>query len=364
MDDPKKFIFLVQGEGRGHMTQAISLYNILTAAGHQVQQIFIGKSDRREVPDYFLKSFRCPIQKIDSPNFVADKSNRKIRLIPSILHNLKYLRRYYRSLKTIHSSVKENRPDYLVNFYEFLGGFYHLFFRSPAKHIAIGHQFLADHPSFPFAVGYPVDKFLFKRNNRFISTRAYRKLALSFYEYPEPVDSKILLCPPLLRNEIRQLTPVNGSFILAYMVNDGYSRQIVEWHEKNKQVEVHCFWDKKGEPEVKKVHENLTFHQLNAEKFLQMMAGCGGLVTTAGFESICEAMYLGKPVMMIPVEGQYEQSCNAIDAVNAGAGISDNTFDISKLLDYMTDYQPMQKKFRAWLDKTESIILNDLIGNE
>ena len=64
-------------------------------------------------------------------------------------------------------------------------------------------------------------------------------------------------------------SPEKGSFILAYMVNDGYSRQIIEWHEKNKNVEVHCFWDKKGEPEVKEVHENLTFHQLNAEKFLQ-----------------------------------------------------------------------------------------------
>ena len=128
MNNSRKFIFIVQGEGRGHMTQAIGLYNILTNAGHQVQQIFIGKSDRRAIPEYFLKSFSCPVQKIDSPNFVVDKANKKIRLISSILHNLKYLRRYYGSLNIIHNAVKKNKPDYLVTFYEFLGGYYHYIF--------------------------------------------------------------------------------------------------------------------------------------------------------------------------------------------------------------------------------------------
>ena len=74
-------------------------------------------------------------------------------------------------------------------------------------------------------------------------------------------------------------------------------------------------------------------------------------------------MYLGKPVLMIPVEGQYEQSCNAIDAVNAGAGISDSTFDISKLLDYIAVYDPVMEGFRDWISKTETIILDELISS-
>ena len=67
--------------------------------------------------------------------------------------------------------------------------------------------------------------------------------------------------------------------------------------------------------------ETLSFHSLNDEKFLDLMASCSGLVCTAGFESVCEAIYLGKPVILVPMKGHFEQYCNARDAERIGAGI-------------------------------------------
>lgn len=55
------------------------------------------------------------------------------------------------------------------------------------------------------------------------------------------------------------------------------------------------------------------------------MAGCKAFATTAGFESVCEALYLQKPVLMVPVH--IEQECNAFDATRAGAGIRSDRFD-------------------------------------
>lgn len=49
------------------------------------------------------------------------------------------------------------------------------------------------------------------------------------------------------------------------------------------------------------------------------MGGCKAYLTTAGFESVCEALYLGKPVLMVPVH--VEQECNAWDAQKVGAGV-------------------------------------------
>ncbi|WP_369682453.1 hypothetical protein [Hoylesella buccalis] len=48
------------------------------------------------------------------------------------------------------------------------------------------------------------------------------------------------------------------------------------------------------------------------------MANCKAYATTGGFESVCEAMYMGKPAMMIPVH--VEQECNAHEAMLEGAG--------------------------------------------
>ena len=46
----------------------------------------------------------------------------------------------------------------------------------------------------------------------------------------------------------------------------------------------------------------LTFHKLHGEKFLRLMASSRGVACTAGFESVSEAAYLGKPLLMVPVE--------------------------------------------------------------
>jgi uncharacterized protein (TIGR00661 family) len=356
----KRFIFLVQGEGRGHMTQAIGLYQMLTSAGHEVVHVFIGKSSRRIVPSYFFRAFNTKVELLESPNFISDPENKSIRLMASIFYNLKFLNHYRKSLVKIHKAVTSSHADGIINFYDFLGGLYNFFFRHQAKFFAIGHQFLTDHPDFPFAVGKPLDKQLFLGNNHLNSLGAFKKIALSFRPYQPDRIGRTVVTPPILRKEIFNQQPAPGDFLLGYIVNDGYSREIFDWHQEHPDVPIHCFWDKKGEPEVKIIDKTLTFHQLNAEKFLGYMAGCKGLMTTAGFESICEAMLLGKPVLMVPVSGQYEQACNALDASKSGAGIHDEFFNISRFLDYLPGHRNTRTDTGRWISKSDEMILKEL----
>jgi hypothetical protein len=62
---------------------------------------------------------------------------------------------------------------------------------------------------------------------------------------------------------------------------------------KNFPQEMHCFWDRKNMPLTYSPHEHLTFHQIDNVLFTDYMKRCKGYISTAGFESICEAMYLG-----------------------------------------------------------------------
>ena len=55
------------------------------------------------------------------------------------------------------------------------------------------------------------------------------------------------------------------------------------------------------------------------------MAYCA-YATTAGLNLFGEAMYLGKPVLMVPAH--IEQDCNVHDAAMAGAGIVSDSFDL------------------------------------
>lgn len=54
-----KFLFIVQGEGRGHLTQAITLEEILLRNGHEVVEVLVGKSSSRRLPGFFNRSIQC-----------------------------------------------------------------------------------------------------------------------------------------------------------------------------------------------------------------------------------------------------------------------------------------------------------------
>jgi uncharacterized protein (TIGR00661 family) len=352
-----KYLFIVQGEGRGHMTQAIALSAMLREAGHEVVQVLVGKSSRREVPSFFYDKIQAPVGLFESPNFVMDAKGVKIQISKTIFVNTAKVGTFIRSLKYINKTVKETQPDVIVNFYELLCGLYSLIYRPKQQIIAIGHQFLLLHPEFVFPKGFKLDRFLMRLNTGVTSMGASKYLALSFRKLPDVPKKKIYVVPPLLRNELKGLQPVNKGFILGYMLNSGMAAEIEAWHKANPLHELHFFWDKKDAPEELKIDNKLTFHRLNDKKFLDMMSESAAYSSTAGFESICEAMYLGKPIMMVPTYGHFEQNCNALDAKLAGGGVPNTVFDLSVLVEYMPVHKDITSVFKPWADSAKQRFL-------
>lgn len=354
-----KVLFIVQGEGRGHMTQALAMEQILVDAGHEVSGIVIGTCNRREIPTYFKRKAQAPLYSVTSPNFYFDKNSKSINLWKTGLLNTLAIPKFLGELWKINQLVKQLEPEVVINFYDLLGGVYFGLFNPSVKRISIAHQYLAGHPEFPFAKGHGIQKQLFQITNWATSLNSHSRVALSFRDYAA-TRKGLTIAPPLLRQEIFELAPTRGDYLLAYVVNKGYAQDLIDWHRKNKKVKIHCFWDNKEMEDEWSPWKGLTFHHINDRKFLELMAGCMGYVSTAGFESICEAMYLQKPVMMVPVEKQYEQACNALDATKAGAGIHAKKFDLSRFLTYLAQAQESPQEFKAWTQLYKSILLKEV----
>ena len=354
-----KVLFIVQGEGRGHMTQALAMEEILTTAGHEVSAIVIGTCNRREVPAYFKAGTKARLFPVASPNFFFDKQSKSINLWKTFLFNVLSIPRFLKELKKIHKLVKAEKPQVIINFYDVLGGYYFGIYNPRVKRICVAHQYLASHKSFPFAPDTGFNKFCFRLTNMVTAINSHKKLALSFRDLPN--DSRHLnVTPPLLRREIYKLEVTKGDYILAYVVNKGYAYDLMQWHKYNKRVKLHCFWDNREEEDEWSPWKNLTFHHISDRKFLKLMAGCMGYVSTAGFESICEAMYLGKPVMMMPVKKQYEQACNARDAQLAGAGMIADSFDLGPFLHYLSHQNKDLSIFKDWVHLNRTMILKEI----
>lgn len=341
-----KFIFLVQGEGRGHMTQALSFAELIRSQGHELKAVVVGKSERRVIPDFFIQKIGADVIPVSSPNFECDGTDKKILLGKTIRKNLGKIPEFWTSIKQIRAVIDIHEPDVVVNFYEALGGWYQLFFQSKSIWWAIGHQYLEAHPEFHFAKGRLLEKILFRLHTRITALGADERLALSFL--PKEHINRVRVVPPLLRKEVKQLEVNQEDFFLAYMVNPGFAEEVLTYAKANPKVRIKAFWDKKEANEIEFPLPNLSFHRVNDQTFLEAMAACKGLVCTAGFESVCEAMYLGKPVVMIPVAGQYEQACNALDAEASGAGVASDCFDFGKLGNLPQPNSQATLEARAW----------------
>lgn len=355
------FLFIVQGEGRGHMTQAIALRKMLHSAGHRVSAVMVGKNDRRELPEFFKEQIGARIRRYRSPTFVLDSKRRGVRIGPTLWTNLLRLPLYLKSLYLIRRYVRRTKPDVIVNFYEILAGAaFSLLGTGGARIVCVGHQYLLNHPDFEWPEGKPVDRGMLLFSNWLTAHCADSHMALSFRAMPDLPEQNITVCPPLLRSEVLEAEPLCENFILVYMLNDGYAEDIARWHKQNPEIVIHAFWDRQGTEEVTEWHPNLTFHRLSGQKFLDHMRRCRAFVSTAGFESICEAMYLGKPVMLVPTEGHFEQQCNAIDAVKAKAGMTASHFDFDKFLAFLESFEADYEAYRSWVDSAERYFLKHL----
>ena len=106
-----KFLFIVQGEGRGHFTQAITLEEMLLRNGHEVVEVLVGKSSTRTLPGFFNRSIHAPVKRFISPNFLPTADNKRANLTKSFAYNLLRLPEYLRSMYYINQRIRETGAD-------------------------------------------------------------------------------------------------------------------------------------------------------------------------------------------------------------------------------------------------------------
>ena len=164
-----KVIFVIQGEGRGHLTQVLALKQMLLHEGHEVVKVLVGKSKNRVIPEFFMNQIGTPIELFDSPNFLPSKDNRKFNLLRSLIYNTLLAPSYLSSIHLIRKNIQESGADIIINFYEELCGITCSLFRFGIPEVCIGHQYLFLHPSFQMPGKYPVSESLLKFFTRIIA---------------------------------------------------------------------------------------------------------------------------------------------------------------------------------------------------
>ncbi len=294
-----------------------------------------------------------PITYTDGIRFVVRSDSRSISWTRTLAYNLRRHRNLLTSVHTIRAMVQQEAPDVIINFYEPLCGLSAIRGFKTAPVVAIAHQFMFLHPQYQFPHGF----FLQKRGaltfTKVAGLGSSYQLGISLRSLPDL--QSLVVVPPLMRDAIKaKHTNKTEQFLLVYLYHHSCKDAIIEWHHRHPEVVLHCFWNNPTKPDVWKYDETLTFHPLHGEKFAVMMSRCQGMVTTSGFETLAEGIYLGKPLLLVPMRKHFEQHCNGVDGKSEGVAVTAPDFDLSKLMDFIPTYRFDTTGFREWVDQADA----------
>jgi uncharacterized protein (TIGR00661 family) len=112
---------------------------------------------------------------------------------------------------------------------------------------------------------------------------------------------------PVIRKEIRELEETDLGHYTVYL--PAYSdEKIIDILSLIPKIQWQVF-SKHSKKAYRK--GNVHIEPIDSDRFINSMASCQGVLCGAGFETPAEAMYLNKKLMVIPMQGQYEQHYNA-----------------------------------------------------
>jgi uncharacterized protein (TIGR00661 family) len=74
------------------------------------------------------------------------------------------------------------------------------------------------------------------------------------------------------------------------------------------------------------VHQNVSLRKFNEKEFITNLASAKGVLTNGGFTLITEAVYLGKPILTVPVVDHFEQYVNSAYIQKLNYGLHQTSF--------------------------------------
>lgn len=126
-------------------------------------------------------------------------------------------------------------------------------------------------------------------------------LGFHFESYDENIFT------PVIRDCIREVELSEEDHVVVYLPAYG-SRQLLSFFEQIKGIRWKIYV--KGRYNVCH-HDHISLMPVGHPEWANDVASASGIIMGAGFEGPSEMLYLGKKLMVIPMNGQYEQLCNA-----------------------------------------------------
>ena len=178
-------MLFVQGEGRGHLTQAITVFHMLKRLNYDIPKVAVGIPRNRKVPQYAIDVFGDSLFTYHTFEIIY-KHGRKVDKFGTYFRNVMRAPGYIKSRYIIRKYVREFRPAHIINFFEPLAALSVVDLSYPTNRISVSHQNLFTFSrEFPME-GHFIDAFVTRFLTQLANVRTDHMIVLSLYPLEPP----------------------------------------------------------------------------------------------------------------------------------------------------------------------------------
>ncbi len=311
-----RILYGVTGEGMGHAMRSRVVLEHLLAAGHEIEIVASSRA-----ADYLSARFGMTT-KIHGFHMVLEEN--RIKRGKTVWSNiLAGTTGVPQNIAAYFELIDRFVPQVVISDFESWSYLYGQTQRIPI--ISIDNMQIINRCTHP-------DEVLKGDRTNFHMTKAFVKGKLPFCDHylittffhPEIRKKNTSLHPPILRPEILEASPSQGEHLLVYQTAEG--NEGLESTLARTGIECRIYGMRRDLKE-EFVEGNLRHMPFSEVGFIDDLKSAKAVVAGAGFTLMGEAVYLHKPMLAVPLRGQFEQVMNARYLAHEGYGSYARTLD-------------------------------------
>lgn len=331
-----RILYGVVGEGMGHATRSRVLLEELSKE-HEVHIVVSGRAK-----DYLAKRF-ANVHGIWG--FTIAYEGNSVKKLQTVLQNLQgAVTGWPQNIRQYFELAESFKPDVVVSDFESFSYLFAKNHRLPV--ISVDNMQVINRCKHePELLAGWEDSF--EATRAIVKAKvpgAFHYLITSFF-YPPVRKERTTLAPSILRPEILEAKSEPGEHLLVYQT----STTNTALPDILKQSGIPCrVYGLRRDLKEDLQDGNLTYRPFSEKGFIDDLRTARAVVASGGYTLMSEAVYLHKPMLAIPVEGQFEQVMNALYLEKLGYGMYAKQLTLDGLKEFLSRVPKCQESLKGY----------------
>ncbi len=346
-----RIVYGISGEGSGHASRARVVLGHLRKRGHDVRAVSYDRGVRDLSGDFDVFE--------TEGLHIATEENR-VSVMRTFTSNVRRLPRGWAKARALRQELfVDFEPEVVLCDFEPMTAYLAHSFGVPL--VSIDNQHRMRYMQHPVPDGLRRDAAITKTIIRGMVPAPDAALITTFHRGALRND-RTWVFPPLLRDSVRNLVPRDDGHVLVYVTKafDGILEALAAFPHEHFVVY--------GYGRETPAHlPHVSFHPPSQDGFLAHLAGAKAVVSTAGFTLMTESLFLRKPMLAMPMEGQFEQELNAFMLEQLDLGRRARPIAVDDLGRFLEDLPTLRERLEHY-DHGDPLALlgrlDELLGAE